>query len=275
MEADHGTEDLRRCQDHSPTPSAGNAQEGIGDVEDRPHTVDYPLGVAWSGGRNRRSALASDLSTIAASIRFIAGIGAIAILYFGRDVFVPLAVAILLTFTLAPPVRLLRRWRLGRLPSIIIVVLIAFLAIFGLGTVLGEQVSHLAAALPKGVQIKNCMPRHQVTSFSSAVREWPSSAFPTLTSVMRRRASAPPSDASAGSCHAPACSPGCGDQTMIRPAKSARNLTPISMRVLSAKQQDSASRQRRQVAGCRRHHSPCRRCRPGPSRHFSKLPHDD
>jgi hypothetical protein len=67
---------------------------------------------------------------------------------------VPLAVAILLTFILAPPVRLLRRWRLGRLPSIIIVVLIAFLAIFGLGTVLGEQVSHLAAALPKGVQIK-------------------------------------------------------------------------------------------------------------------------
>ena len=66
----------------------------------------------------------------------------------------PLAVAILLTFILAPPVRLLRRWRLGRLPSIIIVVLIAFLAIFGLGTVLGEQVSHLAAALPKGVQIK-------------------------------------------------------------------------------------------------------------------------
>jgi hypothetical protein len=95
-----------------------NAQEGIGDVEDRPHTVDYPLGVAWSGGRNRRSALASDLSTIAASIRFIAGIGAIAILYFGRDVFMPLAVAILLTFTLAPPVRLLRRWRLGRLSQL-------------------------------------------------------------------------------------------------------------------------------------------------------------
>jgi hypothetical protein len=38
--------------------------------------------------------------------------------------------------------------------TVIIVVLIAFLAIFGLGTVLGEQVSHLAAALPKGVQIK-------------------------------------------------------------------------------------------------------------------------
>ena len=179
----------------------------------------------------------------------------------------PLAVAILLTFILAPPVRLLRRWRLDRLPSIIIVVLIAFLAIFGLGTVLGEQVSHLAAALPKGVQIKNCMPRHQVTSFSSAVRELPSSAFPTLTSAMRRRASGLPSDASAGSCHAPPCSPGCGDQTMISPAKSRRNLTPISVLVLSAKQQNCASRQQRQVVDCRRHRSTCRRCRPGRNFH--------
>jgi predicted PurR-regulated permease PerM len=125
----------------------GNTWKGIDDVEDRRHAIGYPA--AWSGGRNRRSALASDLSTIAASIRFIAGIGAIAILYLGRDVLVPLAVAVLLTFILAPPVRLLRRWRLGRMPSIIIVALIAFLAIFGLGTILGEQVSHLAAALPK------------------------------------------------------------------------------------------------------------------------------
>jgi len=107
------------------------------------------------------------------------------------------------------------------------------------------------------------MPRHQVTSFSSAVREWPSSAFPTLTSAMRRRASGLPSDASAGRCHAPPCSPGCGDQTMISPAKCGRKLTPISMLVVSAKLQNSASRQRRQVVGCRRHQSPYRRCRPG------------
>jgi predicted PurR-regulated permease PerM len=79
----------------------------------------------------------------------ISGIAVVAILYFGREVFVPLAVAVLLTFVLAPPVRVLRRWRFGRIPSIITVVLIAFLALFGLGMVLGEQVAHLAAALPK------------------------------------------------------------------------------------------------------------------------------
>ena len=100
------------------------------------------------GGMPGRSLFTSHLSIIAAAAKLITGIGVIAILYFGREVFVPLAVAILLTFVLAPPVRLLRRWHFGRVPSIVTVVVIAFLAIFGLGMVLGEQVAHLAAALP-------------------------------------------------------------------------------------------------------------------------------
>ena len=37
-----------------------------------------------------------------------------AILYLARDVLVPLVVAILLSFLLAPGVTLLERWRLGR-----------------------------------------------------------------------------------------------------------------------------------------------------------------
>jgi hypothetical protein len=57
---------------------------------------------------------------------------------------------------------------------------------------------------------------------------------------------------------------------MITPAKSGRNLTPISMLVLSAKQQSGASRQRRQVVGCRRHQSTCRRYQPSPSSNFSE-----
>jgi hypothetical protein len=57
---------------------------------------------------------------------------------------------------------------------------------------------------------------------------------------------------------------------MISPAKCGRKLTPISMLVVSAKLQNSASRQRRQVVGCRRHQSPYRRCRLGPWRPFSE-----
>jgi hypothetical protein len=118
-------------------------------AQDQAGTVVSPLGLGWVPGRSRVSSFTSNLSVIAASAKLISGIGVVAILYFGREVFVPLAVAILLTFILAPAVRALRRWRFGRFPSILTVVVIAFLAIFGLGMVLGEQVAHLAAALPK------------------------------------------------------------------------------------------------------------------------------
>jgi predicted PurR-regulated permease PerM len=119
------------------------------DAEDRTPTVVYPHRFGWGLGRSPVSSLTSNLSIIAASAKLIIGIGIVAILYFGREVFVPLAVAILLTFVLAPPVRVLRRWRFGRIPSIVTVVLIAFLVLFGLGMLLGEQVTHLAAALPQ------------------------------------------------------------------------------------------------------------------------------
>jgi predicted PurR-regulated permease PerM len=109
----------------------------------------YPLGVGWTHGRRPASSFKSNLSVIAASAKLIVFIGLVAILYFGRPVFVPLAVAILLAFILAPLVRALHRLHFGRIPSIITVVLTAFLTIFGLGMVLGEQVTHLAAALPQ------------------------------------------------------------------------------------------------------------------------------
>jgi predicted PurR-regulated permease PerM len=108
-----------------------------------------PLGVGWASGRRPASSLKSNISVIAASAKLIVFIGLVAILYFGRPVFVPLAVAILLAFILAPLVRALRRWHFGRIASVISVVVLAFLAIFGLGVVLGEQVTHLAAELPK------------------------------------------------------------------------------------------------------------------------------
>src|SRR5262249_52523566 len=108
-----------------------------------------PLRVGWAPARHPAPSFKSDLSVIAASAKLIVFISVVAILYFGRPVFVPLAVAILLTFILAPFVRVLRRWHLGRIPSIIAVVFLAFLTLFGLGMVLGQQVKHLAADLPK------------------------------------------------------------------------------------------------------------------------------
>ena len=122
--------------------------EGNDSAENRAGRVGLPR-VGWAARRSPLPSLRSNLSLIAASAKLIIFIGLVAILYFGRPVFVPLAVAILLAFILAPLVRALHRWHLGRIPSIIAVVLVAFLTIFGLGMVLGEQVTHLAAALPQ------------------------------------------------------------------------------------------------------------------------------
>jgi predicted PurR-regulated permease PerM len=73
----------------------------------------------------------------------------IASLYFARDLFVPLALAILLSFALGPLVVVLRRWHVGRISSVIAVVVLAFLIIFGIGSLIGSQVAHLAENLPR------------------------------------------------------------------------------------------------------------------------------
>jgi predicted PurR-regulated permease PerM len=77
------------------------------------------------------------------------GVIAIGALYFAREIFVPLALAILLSFALGPLVLLLRGWHLGRVPSVIAAVVVAFVVIFGIGALLGGEVAHLAADLPK------------------------------------------------------------------------------------------------------------------------------
>jgi predicted PurR-regulated permease PerM len=79
----------------------------------------------------------------------IAFFGIVAALYFASAVFIPLAVAVLLTFVLAPPARLLRRWGVPRVPAALIVVVIAFIFILGLAGLLGQQISQLAGELPQ------------------------------------------------------------------------------------------------------------------------------
>jgi predicted PurR-regulated permease PerM len=73
----------------------------------------------------------------------------VAALYFGREVLLPIALAVLLSFVLAPPVRLLQRLYLPRVAAVTIVVLLAFGVIFGLATLMFAQVSQLAGDLPR------------------------------------------------------------------------------------------------------------------------------
>src|SRR5581483_8027613 len=72
----------------------------------------------------------------------------VAVLKVAKEVFIPLALAILLTFLLAPLVETLRRWRVNRGLAVIVSMLIAFSLIGGLGNVVFNQFADLAHELP-------------------------------------------------------------------------------------------------------------------------------
>ncbi|MGD0389544.1 MAG: AI-2E family transporter [Tepidisphaeraceae bacterium] len=68
-------------------------------------------------------------------------------LYFARDVLVPLAVALLLTFLLAPLVRRVERFRLPRVPAVLVVVALSFAILGGIGWLISNQATDLAIKL--------------------------------------------------------------------------------------------------------------------------------
>jgi predicted PurR-regulated permease PerM len=79
----------------------------------------------------------------------ILGIIIVSALYLGREIFVPVALAILLSFVLAAPVRLMQRLHAPRALAVVGVVLFAFAIIFALGSVIATQLNGLAGDLPK------------------------------------------------------------------------------------------------------------------------------
>ncbi len=83
------------------------------------------------------------LLTIAIGVVVVAG------LYFGRSVLIPITLAMLLSFLLAPLVNLLRRIHLGRVPSVLLAVLLALTVILALGGLIGTQVADLAQNVPR------------------------------------------------------------------------------------------------------------------------------
>lgn len=72
----------------------------------------------------------------------------IAALYFGREVFVPVALAILFSFVLAPLVKGLQKLRVPRAPAVFVVVLIAFATLAALTMAMVGQATQLASELP-------------------------------------------------------------------------------------------------------------------------------
>jgi predicted PurR-regulated permease PerM len=73
----------------------------------------------------------------------------VAALYFAREILVPIALAVLLTFILTPVVALFQKLHFPKVMAVFSAVVIAFLIILGLGAMVMTQVSQLASDLPK------------------------------------------------------------------------------------------------------------------------------
>jgi predicted PurR-regulated permease PerM len=74
---------------------------------------------------------------------------ATAVLYLAREILIPLALAVLFAFVLAPLVRRLEAWRFGRVPAVLVSVLLGMALVAGLGWLAVNQAASLAGKLPE------------------------------------------------------------------------------------------------------------------------------
>ena len=73
----------------------------------------------------------------------------LAVLYLGRSVLIPLALAIMLSLLVAPLIRALRRLRIGRASSVLVAVTALTVSCAGIAAALGTQILHIAESLPQ------------------------------------------------------------------------------------------------------------------------------
>ena len=85
--------------------------------------------------------VARTLDTLATAVMILVTVG---ILYFAREILIPVAIAIILSFVLSPLVKGLRRLGLGKKVAVGLAVLLTFIVAVGLGAILAKQVSDLA-----------------------------------------------------------------------------------------------------------------------------------
>jgi predicted PurR-regulated permease PerM len=93
------------------------------------------------------AAVAQPPSTRAGGILAVAAV--LALLYVGRDVLVPITLAVILSLLIAPLVRVFRRLKLGQTLSVLFAVLLLALSFAAVAAVIGVQVVRMAASLPQ------------------------------------------------------------------------------------------------------------------------------
>jgi predicted PurR-regulated permease PerM len=80
---------------------------------------------------------AVEMPGLTALVNLAVGVVAIAGLFFAREVQIPITLAVVLSFLIAPLVRLLGRLHVGRVPAVLLSVVTALALIVALGTLIG------------------------------------------------------------------------------------------------------------------------------------------
>jgi len=95
-----------------------------------------------------RNLLKPDSSNHSFAFAVAAAIGSIAALYFMREILIPLAFALTLTFMLTPVVSLLQKLKLGRLPAAAFTLLVVIAVVCWGSWNIGKQLIDVVSQLP-------------------------------------------------------------------------------------------------------------------------------
>jgi predicted PurR-regulated permease PerM len=160
----------------------------------------------FSGARADLGGRAQATDTIIIVAAIVVGLA------FGRDVLVPIAIAVLLSFVLAPVSDALTRLRIGRVASVLLAVTLAFALLVGLGAVIGKQVAQLGENLPQyQTVIAKKLQAVRSSGFSKGVVEKAADALHGLDSNLGKATVTPPPTAYRESAATPAA-----DQTFMQ-----------------------------------------------------------
>jgi predicted PurR-regulated permease PerM len=144
--------------------------------------------------RNPFSGPRADLGRRAeATDTIIIGVAVVAGLYFGREVLVPMSIAILLSFVLTPVTDVLSRLRIGRVASALIAVALAFAILGILGAIIGRQAAQLSENLPAyQVEISKKLDAVRSSAFGARMVEKAADALHGLENNIGKSAVATP-----------------------------------------------------------------------------------
>jgi predicted PurR-regulated permease PerM len=101
------------------------------------------------GQTDLATAISSIISKLAPLIFLSTFVFGVVVLYFGQAVLIPVAFSLLLTFLLSPIVDGLERLRLGKVPSVILVGILAFSLLAAVGSIVTVQITTLVGELPQ------------------------------------------------------------------------------------------------------------------------------